>query len=348
MKLQGIEACRGVAALLVVLRHATVMLSSPGVHGTLPFGGLFLFGRAGVEFFFVLSGFIIMYVHRTDVGLAAAFGGFWRKRVLRIYPPYWLATAMLGAILLFSPTHDRAEQDLMHVVSSLLLLPEMHWPVLDVGWSLRHEMLFYLLFSIAILNRRAGMALFAGWAAFIGFNLAFQAVTGQVYFGGELGDLVFRGFNIEFFFGMATALIVRRWKVAPLVILSLGVAVFALNGLYESFGPEASEWPPRVLLYAVASAMVLYGTAVVDRQGGWSIPRPLLVLGHASYSIYLVHVTILLVVVQVIRRLGTYVPIPAEIAFVAAVATAVAGGVCFSVLLEQPILRLSRRTVRAA
>ena len=348
MKLNGIEACRGIAALLVVLRHATIMLADPVGHHALPFGGLFLFGRAGVEFFFVLSGFIIMYVHQGDIGAPSSFAGFWRKRVFRIYPPYWIATAMLGAILVFSPTRDRAEQDLMHVFASITLLPEMHWPILDVGWSLRHEMLFYLLFSIVILNRSAGIFVFGCWFLCIGANLAFQVTEGHSYFSGEAGDLLFRGFNIEFLFGIGVAFLVRRRAVAPVVFIGLGAAVFVSNGFYESFGPDAAEWPPRVLFYALGAAMIIYGTAAIDRQGGWSIPRPLIALGQASYSIYLVHVTILLVVAQVVRRLWVYVAMPVEIAFVGAVATAVIGGICFSNLLEQPILRFSRRGFKLA
>ena len=78
-RLLGIQAGRGFAALLVVFYHATKMISLPQYAGHEPLHGFFQFGHAGVDFFFVLSGFIIMYVHYDDVdsrtGSAATSGG---------------------------------------------------------------------------------------------------------------------------------------------------------------------------------------------------------------------------------------------------------------------------------
>ena len=99
MKLLGIEAARGLAALLVVTRHCTQMLSGARYFGALPLGGLFVFGHAGVDFFFVLSGFIIAYIHAGDLGRPERFGGYASKRVIRIYPTYWVALAIMGALL---------------------------------------------------------------------------------------------------------------------------------------------------------------------------------------------------------------------------------------------------------
>ena len=67
-KLIGVQAARGIAALFVVLYHTGRMLSLEQYVGRDPWGGLFHFGHAGVDFFFVLSGFIIYYVHHKDIG----------------------------------------------------------------------------------------------------------------------------------------------------------------------------------------------------------------------------------------------------------------------------------------
>jgi peptidoglycan/LPS O-acetylase OafA/YrhL len=104
-KLLGIEAVRGVAALLVVLFHAGRLLSGPKDYGSLPLGGVFDFGRAGVDVFFVLSGFIISFIHARDVTSDAGprrrrLATFARKRLLRIYPSYWICSLILLAILL--------------------------------------------------------------------------------------------------------------------------------------------------------------------------------------------------------------------------------------------------------
>ena len=146
MRLSGVEAARGLAALLVVLVHASSMLSSPKYFGRKPFGGIFAFGHAGVDFFFVLSGFIIYYVHHNDVGCSDKFGSYAWKRFVRIFPNYWMATLLLCGILVVSPSRDGWERDSWGQLSSALCaLGARADP--SVGWTLRHELVFYALFG---------------------------------------------------------------------------------------------------------------------------------------------------------------------------------------------------------
>ena len=80
--LRSLQACRAVAALLVVLFHASVgIFNLPKYFGCKPFGPVFDFGFVGVDFFFVLSGFIMVYVHAADFGQPRALGAYFWKRV---------------------------------------------------------------------------------------------------------------------------------------------------------------------------------------------------------------------------------------------------------------------------
>jgi len=88
-RLVGIEASRGIAALLVVLFHTTVIMNLPKYFGALPLHGLFKFGYAGVDFFFVLSGFIILHTHMNDIGKKGAIASYARKRFIRVLPIYF-------------------------------------------------------------------------------------------------------------------------------------------------------------------------------------------------------------------------------------------------------------------
>jgi len=343
-RLNGVEALRGVAATLVVLYHAAELLGGAKSYGVVPFAGFWGFGRAGVDFFFVLSGFIITFVHARDLGHPASFGPFWRKRLLRIYPTWWVVLLAYGALLAISPTPDRSEQELPHILASALLMPETSDPIVGVGWSLRHELLFYALFSAVLLWRPAGVAIFAAWAGGILLNMWGQLQTGQPYFGGLAGEWLFRGFNLQFFFGIATAVVVRAgigraWRTAALC----GAAGFLATGMTESFLPPVMhEWPVRTVMYATSAALVLYGVAMLDRYGQGRTPALLLRLGTASYSIYLVHVPVLLVLEYWLRTLREFVPIPAPLAFAGLVVLAVVIGVAFSETVEQPLLRLGR------
>lgn len=341
LKLSGVEAARGIAALLVVMLHAEGAVSSPNDYGYVVFDGLMNFGRAGVDFFFVLSGFIISYVHTYDVGRPAAFPSFWRKRLLRIYPPWWAALALMGALLAISPTRELAERDPWHILASIFLLPENDVPILGVGWSLRHELLFYALFSLVLLHRRLGILVLAAWGVLIGFNALWATYDGAPYFTGLVDDLLFRVFNIQFFFGIAVAVLIRKYPVwRPKTLLLCGIALFFGNGMLESFGPAIQhEWPPRHLAYAAGAAMILYGLVALDRTKPLHVPTVLLELGAASYSIYLVHDLALLIMQQVLRRLRPVLNLPIEVAYLVLVVSAVATGMVFSRVVERRLLK---------
>ena len=331
--------------MAVVTYHASRLLSGPQDYGHAPFAGMFTFGRAGVDFFFVLSGFIIAYVHARDVGHKAGFAPFWMKRLQRVYPVYWLATAAFLALLFYSPTRDLAERNLGHVAASLLLLPESVEPVLGVGWSLRHEMLFYGVFGVLLLSRGLGVALLTTWASLIAFNAAWSLSFGTAYFVSPLGVLVARIFNSQFFLGMAVAWLIRTtpaWR--PGLVLAAGVALFLATGLFEDYGPRIPhEWPPLHLAYGIGAAATLYGLAALDLAGRIRLPGWIVGLGTASYSIYLFQVPIMLPVQGVLRAIRPWLALPAELAWLVMVAAAVIGAVVISRLVEQPLLRLTRR-----
>ena len=350
MKLLAVEAARGVAALMVVMVHAAHILGGVKDYGRQPFGGLFDFGRAGVDFFFVLSGFIIAYVHARDIGRPAAFAGFWQKRLLRIYPAYWAAFALWGILLAVSPTHGRAEQDAWYVLNSAVLLPEDgRVPILGVAWSIQHELLFYAVFSLSILNKRLGSAAFAAWFTLTALNACWSTFAGSPLLRGFPADFLLRVLNLQFLFGIAAATLFRSRPASnPRSLAIAGVILFLLTGLFESFVPaRPHEWPPMHLAYAVASAMVLYGLATLDSARAMEVPAVMLELGASSYSVYLVHVFFLLLAQQAIRYARPVLGTPLEVAFLLSVAFATLGGVAFSRLVERPLLRAGRRAIGA-
>src|SRR5882762_1925446 len=148
---KSIQACRGLAALQVVLFHLGGILAAPKYFGLPGFGRAFIFGDSGVEFFFVLSGFIITWVHRRDFGKPAALPAYISKRLIRIYPTYW--TIFLSVFLL-AWTSPALRSGLPAtpglLLRSLLLVPQdptvaggTGAPVLIVAWTLQYEMIFY-------------------------------------------------------------------------------------------------------------------------------------------------------------------------------------------------------------
>jgi peptidoglycan/LPS O-acetylase OafA/YrhL len=128
------------AAVAVVLHHAGELLSAPVFGGYVPMHGMFRFGHPGVDFFFVLSGFIISTVHSRDIGRPRALLPYAVKRLTRIYPIYWFATALAIALsglgLPGDPALTVGSLAPGKLLASLLLLPQHSPPLVNVAWTL--------------------------------------------------------------------------------------------------------------------------------------------------------------------------------------------------------------------
>jgi exopolysaccharide production protein ExoZ len=98
--LGSLEIGRFVAASLVMLAHYLADLPRYARHpGELFYTGVHTFSAAAVQFFFVLSGFVMMTAHRRDFGRLASIQKFWFRRAGRIYPVYWLSLAIMVGYL---------------------------------------------------------------------------------------------------------------------------------------------------------------------------------------------------------------------------------------------------------
>jgi len=283
-RLLGIQAARGVAALLVLLFHVENAFS--WILGYVPAGGVFGFGHAGVDFFFVLSGFIIYLVHERDIGQAGTLGRYAWRRAMRIYPLYWLATAVFFAIAYLPGLWSQPVAP-GWVAASLLLLPQERVPLLEIGWSLQHEMVFYVVFGLLIANRTAGLVVCAVWLAAIGRGIVVAPA------GGQLMDFA-SAFDLQFFMGMGAAYVVRHWRVAtPRLLGALGAGGFALAAWLELGGVIGGGSAWGRLAYGAASMLLVVGLATGERRGLLRFGNWAARFGGMSYALYLFHPLIL-------------------------------------------------------
>src|SRR5689334_14287783 len=161
-QINTLQYCRAVAALAVLFAHAMIATAAfvappPGVIQTLAMKGFL-----GVDFFFVLSGFIIMHAHMDDARTAGAAMRYAIKRLRRIYIPYLPVSIGLIVLYLLVPTVSRGNRD-WGMLTSLTLFPTSHPPALVVAWTLSHEILFYSLFLVRYFSRH-GTAFVLAWA----------------------------------------------------------------------------------------------------------------------------------------------------------------------------------------
>ncbi|HLK89733.1 MAG TPA: acyltransferase [Polyangia bacterium] len=273
-ELPSIQALRAVAATSVILAH--VPFIDRGVYG--------------VDIFFVISGFIMCHIGSLSPDQ------FFLKRIFRVVPLYWLGTLGVFAIALLAPRLlNSTTADPEHLVKSLFFIPFKKGngdvqPLLFLGWTLEYEMFFYVVFAIALAVRRA-------WAGLLTIGaLAVVTLAGRLLQPTAVIPRFFsRPIILEFGIGIAACYAWRRWRPAlarlPLVAGALvAVGCYALLVVVDKGIPGYLGWlaPIPGFLLRGGLAFVLLMT-VLSFEGRVAFPASLLLIGDASYSLYLFH-----------------------------------------------------------
>jgi hypothetical protein len=331
----GLQVGRGIAALLVVLSHATI--GAEVFYGR-PFDDFWYFGYIGVDFFFVLSGFIIYHAHRHDPRGRAAWWLYAKKRIIRIYPPFIVVSIVLLAVHQLAPGLSRVDRDI-GLVTSLFLVPTGKSPALAPSWTLMHEMLFYGAFSLWFLSRRAFALLFGLWGAAI---LAYRpAADGHLW-----PSFLLDPHNLEFLIGVAISWLVARGHRGHQALLAAGillVAAFAVGSYLFDIDRLFGSLMGRVLYLGTAFGLLVWGLCFAEERQSPRFPSALVFLGAASYSVYLVHEPAIAVLNRVASALSPSATVPAEAWFLAVVALATLAGILYHLWWERPVLRLLQR-----
>jgi exopolysaccharide production protein ExoZ len=328
-KLDGIQVGRAGAALLVVCYHAGRMLSLPQYLGHITaLGKMFTFGNAGVDFFFTLSGFIIYLVHQGDIGKPSRLGHYVWRRVTRIYPMYWVATAIVITFEILK--HDWAILNANHIVNSFFLSPSLEDPLLGVGWTLTHEMFFYAVFAFAIASRTVGAALALCWAllVLVGFyhtsDVAFLRFVQSPY-------------HLQFALGIFSAAALRKSKSKyASIAFASGVMFFLGASLSINLHHLSDDQITSRCVFGVGSALILYGIATMEQEGILRVPRWAAFFGAASYSIYLFHTIVIGLFAKALFR-SVSMPLPPAGVFIGAVCVAVLAGCVAYQTIEVPL-----------
>lgn len=336
--LRALQIGRGLAAMFVVLFHLNNSVWGIDKYFPHPFAPVLSFGNAGVQFFFVLSGFIIYLVHGADIGAPGRAGRFIWRRFVRLYPTYWLVLFAFAATLAAEPQLGTTEQRSMpHLIASVLLLPYPEEPVLSVAWTLTHEVLFYAMFAIAILKARLGLWLFALWQ----FGCLANTIFGTPHF--PFG-MILSANNLLFSFGLLAVWLFKRWPCpAPGTITAAGAATFLAIGLHQVYA--ATPWANDVAVigYGLASAIAIFGACSYERQRKLHAPRLFDALGDASYTIYLIHLPLLSALAKVMFASGLAMRLPEWILLLLLLCAVAGIGVAFSRLVEMPLIAALNR-----
>lgn len=288
-QLDGLTALRGLAAWFVVLYH--IRASTPWLPESIMH--IAHKGYLAVDFFFILSGFVIWLSAHSDFAARGwgAAPAFWRRRMARIYPLYgvMLALTIAFAALLHATARDASNYPWHELPLHMLML--QNWGFTDAlswnhpAWSISTEMAAYLLFPLIAyalpLARAPRAALLLGIAVLIGGMAATLRTLGFDNLGQDIPHTGLIRCLSEF---SAGALVCALWSQGAHA--STRVAVLATAGaaiLGWSLAPAAELWA-----FPLLAACAIFLIADASRAGR-AIPRPLIFLGEISYATYLAH-----------------------------------------------------------
>lgn len=313
--IRGIQSLRGVAALYVVIFHAAKKL---GYMSAFTFAG-----QSGVDLFFLISGFIITYT--TIYAGRYSPSEFLIRRFIRIIPLYWLFTIFLSLALFFLPGMFLTYKfDFNHTLLSLLFIPQSSQPVVNVGWTLVYEMYFYLSFALSLLlaKRHAPIVLI------IYFVLSCAVGSLSEPHKSPVLVMMTSELLIEFGLGMVLCYLYMKRLVLPKALSALAI-VFGLLLFY--FLSDYSRLWSFGLPWAILFIGLVFGSYKILES------RPTVLLGDASYSIYIVH-PILLPTLHVLAKNSGIYRVDSDVLFIAIYSfICVTFGVCCYLLLEKPL-----------
>jgi exopolysaccharide production protein ExoZ len=342
-----IQVLRAVAATAVVIGHFQAVTSATPEF-FVPYAKL---GSAGVDLFFIISGFVMVYASEPMFGRTDGPMNFFARRAIRIIPLYWLATTVYVVIAAAVPSLVDVAYSAQFLVSSYLFIPVARPggamnPVVGQGWTLNYEMLFYVIFAFGVLGtRRAAVAVSS--LALIGLVAA-----GRIF---EPSSPVLAFWTdsiiLEFIFGMVLGLAYReglrlsKWLSAA--VLVAGLALFYVNlGIFEIPRALANGLViPRVVAYGVPAAVVVAGATLGDfslRGAGW---RMLAVVGDASYALYLFHAFPVRAMIQLFKWIGVDVDAHRFVCLVVTLGVAAVMATMIYYLFERPVTRALRSLI---
>lgn len=329
-----LDALRGLAAMWVVLNHLEVQM--PNLFPELPSriqGWVIQNGGQGVQVFFVLSGFVIVYSLRSVQMRARETGNFLVRRFVRLSPPYYAALALALLVTGVSATvKDEVWSfpEPVRILAHLLYVPDLfHMEMINgVHWTLYIEMQFYVLLALTLMVATRSERLFR---PVIGACLVIALAS-------PLFDL--RDGRENFFFAY--------WHS-----FMFGALVFwALTGrmprwtLWAYLGVEVLAWVLHrdgLVGATIVTAVLIVLAQDHGRMHRWLHQRPFQFLGRISYSLYLVHAPVLGAVFYLVTKIVGQDAVGEALAIVPAIAASVVVATVWYWAFERRAIEWSRQ-----
>jgi exopolysaccharide production protein ExoZ len=325
----SVQYLRAAAAISVVIFHCG---DHAHISGDWPVKVL----ASGVDVFFPISGFI-MWV--TTFGGGVGPRKFLSRRIKRIVPLYWIITAIAVFLALIS-THFGGRTNFTDSLTSFFFLPAQNpathniEPIVSPGWTLSYEMLFYAFFTISLVlpSKRSRLVM-------LGACLGALALLGTLVNGSTAWTFYSDPIILEFAFGVAAGFAYTSGAtITHPRALVLGVLAVAAMFVLDALAPHVN----RAFIWGTPGAVLVAAAALAEARQGWRFHRLPILLGDASYAIYISQGLFLSALALVLKH--AHIP-PWTVMLIGPPVTVV-GGVLIHLYVEKPIsARLRRRAI---
>lgn len=295
-KLGTLEIGRFIAAGAVVFAHMPwVVQRFAASNQHLLFGGWLPPAPVAVQYFFLLSGFVMFVAHHQDFGKPWAPLNFWWRRACRIYPMYWLALAMVA--FYYWPLARPFTW-----VQLVALLPGNFNEWVGSAWSLRYEIAFYIMFGLCLLPR-IGKPIMVAWIVVVFWVCRPHFLKAPLdpglphavkHFIFPTAARFFSGEEILFFAGLLCGWLYLKYPLsrrAGWALLCFGVAwiIGCLPLLHWGYDYVKGPWEPVI---ATGYGSLILALANLERCGALRTGRWALLMGQISYPLYILHMVL--------------------------------------------------------
>jgi len=358
-RLDSIQCLRGIAALLVLFFHLAEFQREMAVGNAADIAltfGIWDSGWAGVDLFFVISGFIMVYVTRETGRSFGDVRKFLTSRITRIYPLWWVCAGIM--MVYFWVTYgipaapDRIagpNEAAIYAFKSMLLIPQDAPPILGLGWTLIHEMFFYLIFALILfLPKKYLLPAFIAWAM---LTVAGSFLISPVAYGRNIPELLASPFSLEFIAGGLAGWLVNRGRFAAPHLCFYGGAILAILGFVVVHENGAlSHTLSRVAIFTLPFFLLVYGATGREIIAGRLYPLWLTRLGDWSYSLYLTHYIVLVTLRRIYRmaapdslKVGAEGALDNVVFAVLALAISIVTAAVFYAIIERPAVKFFKQ-----
>lgn len=338
----SIQVLRALAAIAVAIAHFEFDLTRT-LGGPVGLPSMRA-GDAGVDLFFVISGFVMVYATGPYFARAGGPSTFFVHRLIRIVPIYWFVTIIYIVLAAAVPVFGKS-YSIEFAAASFFFVPFARpggvvQPLVGQGWTLNYEMFFYVIFAFAVIGTRR-TAVFAASCALIVIVVAGKLVAPLPLAFAFWSDPII----IEFVFGMLIALIyvegVRLPKIVSLGFIIAGPLLILALWSYLSADPGL-----RLVSWGVPAALLVAGSTLGSfSPSGWAW-RGLAMIGDASYALYLFHSFPIRAVIHLARAGGFDLAAIAWPLLMISVSSAVGLALAIHYAIERPVTKALRSYIR--